>query len=231
MKIGIFGDSFATKSKAWHRKENYLSWVEHLSSNYKVINHAVSGSSFFYSYLQFIHHNEKYDRIVFLVTNIGRVYLPHAQLEIHQHVPGYQHLLNYEDRCLTDDHRILHQSLMNYFIYVQDLYEEQVKQRLLIEEVRRIRPDVLLIPCFDPINGCSMPEYKGATPSDIAMIDLKTKSWAEIKGTDFRHCHMNMENNKIFADKIDNWLTQGGDFKLNIKDFVKSEKPYEFYFD
>lgn len=229
MKIGIFGDSFASKSRSWWRKDNYLSWVEHLSLKYDVTNYSEGGSSLFYSYSQLIKNHQKYQKIVLLVTNTGRLHLPHAELVIHQHVPGYPHLLNYKDRCLTTEHKILHESLMNYFIYIQNMNEESVKQRLLIEEIRRIRPDTLMIPCFDPPNACCMPEYNNSTLEDIALIDLKTKEWSEIKGPDNRHCHMNLENNKIFADKIEEWLISDN-FKLDIKDFVVSEKPYEYYF-
>jgi len=67
---------------------------------------------------------------------------------------------------------------------------------------------------------------------------LKNKGyerWKLIKDTwsfaDYRNCHLSEENNKILADKIDNSIINKETLlDINIKDYQKITKEFEFYF-
>jgi len=82
MKVGIFGDSYCCnniyliRDKPDHTFQK--SWVDHLENeeNIKVNSHARPGSNLHYSFTQFKKHYNEYDKIIFVVTNWGRIWVP-----------------------------------------------------------------------------------------------------------------------------------------------------------
>ena len=49
-------------------------------------------------------------------------------------------------------------------------------------------------------------------------------------GLELRACHMNDANNKILADKIENWLLTN-QFYMKKEDFVQPIESVDYYFE
>lgn len=72
MKIGIFGDSYASLNFNSSTLNQDWCWPKLLSGDYSVDNYAYSGTSIEFSYYNFVKHYEKYDLIFFFITNVNR---------------------------------------------------------------------------------------------------------------------------------------------------------------
>lgn len=222
MKIAIYGDSFAVDSSKNPRK---LGWVDHLSKKYNITNYAKQGSSLYYSYKEFLRTQAYYDKIIFLVTNFGRLYVPNAD---QPHIPGLYNAKKYLRESIYDKEK--YQAAIDFFLHLQnDNYESDI-HRLILKEITNLRPNELYVPCF----GQSLiSDWKFCTMMDIQLIDFQ---FYKIDPTAFgesaielRNCHMNDENNFIFYNKILEWI-ESGNFKMAIEDFSTPTKPLEYYF-
>jgi hypothetical protein len=236
MKIGIFGDSYSSRTRIRLERgyEDYPCWFEYLESKYDITNYSSSGSSLFFSYDNFINNHSKYDKIIFTVTHYGRLYLPHLR-DIFQntftHIAGLPHLeeKNKQNKWTNQEHKNFNQHLINYFLYVQNIEEEKTKQVLIIEDILKKRPDSLLISAFS--KESLIPGYIGSSLNSIAWLDQPEhlKDAGKYQHPDLRQCHLNIENNKILSEKVEGWLNNR-QFFLDERDFVVSKKPYEYYF-
>lgn len=238
MKIAIFGDSFAHTEEF---NEN-RSWYESVKAHgYDVNNFARSGSSLWYSYDQFIKHNSEYDKCIFLVTNWGRYHVPQMFQPFWAGISQVEESLR-NDRSLTHNQRRVLESLYNWTLYARNDEQEILFHSLMIKDIVNTKKDCLVIPCFNydmsrisNFNMCSMFDIHA-----IDMIHYKIefqdsngiwkKKPLRQNGRELRACHMNDENNVIFAQKIINWI-DNNQFKMSVNDFVTSSKSVEYYFE
>ena len=82
-KIIIFGDSFADPAERQHENKNITTWYEFLESDYKITNHALSGTGPHYSfkeYYNFISNVENKEEYIciFLLSGEDRIHYPGA---------------------------------------------------------------------------------------------------------------------------------------------------------
>lgn len=233
MRVGIYGDSYAAK----HLRGNGVSWSEILASQNKftVENYGVNGSSLYYSYREFERTHAQLDKIIFLVTGGARMTLniPKELDESNsalKHCTGHDSLKFIIESNFQDNFYLkrLNEAVKLYYEYILDHHKEDLWQALLTKEIQRIRPDALLIPCFDNIN---LKQFNN-TLSDICDIDVKHYRLDSRKAmlADKRHGHMNQQNHQIFANMISTWIDTNV-FDFDIRKFVSSPDPVEYYFD
>lgn len=234
MNIGIYGDSYA----ACHKLGNGVPWFTMLTKNFNIeaTSYGVAGSSLYYSYKKFIETHHKYKKIVFLTTGPYRVNLPIPQ-EYIQRDARLEHVNQFEnfESIVKSNHnsipylRNLVTAVKNYFTYIIDYKKEELFHRMLIKEIKEIRPDALIIPCFY-ISGAEKWPWK-ETLGDVTKIDFNfynlTTEYGENK--DKRHCHLNQENNFIFSQMIAEWANNGL-FNFDFKKFTLPTKPVDYYF-
>lgn len=228
MKIAIFGDSFADVDAAvdfaWNINDTLKrSWYNILSKEYRIDNFAKSGSGLFYSYDQFCKVHSDYDKIIFLITAHGRIYAN----SIKEHLSGFDHILRCYENSQGEKQKV-YASALNYLIYIQNDEESMTFHRLMIEDIKRKRNDALLISCFNQDRSlidtsCSL--------HDISLLDIKhydlKNDWPSL---DKRACHMNDENNKIFAKLLEDWVLTNN-FSMDVSQFTTSDKPVDYYFN
>jgi hypothetical protein len=214
MKIGVFGDSFAIL-----KLNPTPTWVDILSEKYDITNHAVTGSNLYYSINEIKKHH--YDKIILVVTEPGR-------LQVSNSIPlgSSQQFINgpldqkYLHRTeLSKYEKLVWEAANQYFICLQDDDYDRYTHNLMLEDIKKIRPDIILIPAF--FNSWYNVE-------GVPMLDIYHKentAWNFDSTTvvtqynDNRNCHMTVENNAIFADKVDKWI-EGEPVYINLNDFV-----------
>ena len=233
MKIGIFGDSYADR----HPHGNGQAWFEMLRDrfNLDVTCFGRKGSSLYYSYKKFIDHYEQFDKIIFLVTGPSRLTLPIPQEydnenDTLRHVTNYNSFYHNVTSNFRND-RYLQQvskALKLYYAYLMDAEKDFLFHRLLIEEIQRVRPDGLYIPCFNNLGFSSK-----KTLFDIHCIDVAHYKLSDHEAChrEIRHCHFNQENNKILSDLVKHWIdTNDFDLDRDFGLFTRSTMPVEYYF-
>jgi len=98
---------------------------------------------------------------------------------------------------------------------------------LLIDQIKKIRPDAIIIPAFRDIF-----QVKSMSPCLYDITEIENNHWGIPvhygNPDDARRCHMSKENNLILSKFIEQWL-QGEPVNININDFVTPVDDKSFY--
>ena len=220
--LGIFGDSFADVFKGkpdWMR-----AWPNLLGDNYTVTNHGWSASSFEYTYKTFMLNHHHYERVIVLATSPWRfghdaMTIDGKPIWINSH--GTLEGVHYSGKGLLsiEDNRKL-DALRMYWGYLQPLAGVFLTAPLMLAEIRRRRPDAIIISCFD------WPYANDEFVNTHCMRDLMNASLRGIR-PDFACdeafwaqdtmpykeenmlCHMTLEGNQIMALNVREHLEKG----------------------
>jgi len=223
MKIGIFGDSFASPNKL----NPSLTWVEILNEKYDIVNHAITGSNLYYSVTEIKKYHKSYDKIILIVTQPSRLHAPES-------FP-----LVGEDRFIqpwTTDvpvkidspplKKLIWQAGKQYYSYLQDTTYDEYIHSLMLKDIKETVPNIILVPGF----------LNSWTNVDSAIVQITLKEnmswnldWGYIVDNlkDIRNCHMTAKNHTIFAEHIERWLN-GEHVHINLDDFVTTTNK-DFY--
>lgn len=245
MKIAIFGDSYGHSFdlKEFEEINDAVAWTDILSNKYVVSNFSMSGSGVYFSFSEFKKYHSNYDKIIFLASVPGRVFLPdHMKLELNtinngnvvhgmrRHVANINqaeiilNLVEQENGSLIDKKRL--SAIKDYFLWVMNLEEQFTYVQLMAKEVRSIRPDALV------------QATSGSYGNDLWTIsNMELEHWGETQETinqkslfEIRKNHLTKENNIILANKMEQWILHGTPLNLSPKEFVKPSEPLENYF-
>ena len=213
MNIAVFGDSYAVNNTCLSKKTSWLDYLKSQPDIFHLNSYGVRGSSFYFSYDEFKKYHGMYDNVIVCVTNWPRLYIKLLPNFL-KHVPSFE----------ICDHRIKEhpeysayfEAVKNYFLYLENDFEKKEYQRLMIEQIKTLRSDALIIPCFD-IENSLVPNWDGDSLFDIwnmTVEEITGKHWnnltvqeqLDLTITDDYHCHMSDNSNRILGELIFNWL-------------------------
>lgn len=239
----ILGDSFADTRDDLPDFSG-VAWTKLLEKNpkYKVVNKAIGGSSLYYSYREFNFLQKEFDKVMLIVTLYGRLYCPiiddeNPERSAAHHTGGFWIEQNKDRIKRQQPHNIAAirqlDAIRDYFLYVIDFEKDKEMNQLMLDEIRRRRPDVVIVPAFrgswqsepqptsflNQISDMEMAHY------GITHEDLNRKNGY----ADCRKCHMSERNNQILYEKSLQWLN-GDPVKFDITEFEKPSEPREKYF-
>ena len=219
--LAIFGDSFADVIRgmpSWN-----AGWPDLLRDRYTVTNYGWSASSFDYTYKRFMMHHAAHDKVVVLVTNPFR--FGHDPLtidgkpiwinsfgtleSIHHTGKG---LLSVEDERKLDALRL-------YWSYLQQLSGTFLTAPLMLAEIRRQRPDAIIIPCFEwPYASEEFADTPTMRDIQSACVRALRSDWLcddafwnqEVYPYRERAmlCHLTREGNELMAQAVAHHLEQ-----------------------
>lgn len=237
MKVAVFGDSFA-HTEPWNESRAWYSLLQ--DRGLDLTNFAHTGSSVWYSYELFKKNHHSFDRCVFLVTNWGRLYAPQLQQPFWPGIGQIEDTL--KNSHLSHQDRKVLASMFDWIVFGRNDEQEISLQELMIKDILNIRPDCLVIPCFD-YSMSRVKDWPNCSMFDIHTVDILHYGieYQDHKGQWFRRplrpggrelraCHMNDNNNSIFADKVQEWINTRS-FSMQREDFVISTRPVEYYFE
>lgn len=243
-KLLIIGDSFADPGpRQFHPSPSWTTILEK-ESGYQVVNKARGGSGLYYAIKCFNDLQENFDKILLTVTNPGRIYVPilgskftNQDHSIHHHTQNtfynevWKQELDKSDKDYIIGLKTL-DAISAYYAYVYNFEEQRYYHKLMLDDLKRRRPDIIFVPALFPalpnqtnpvcLNDISEMELKhyGLTYEHINGFDLRT---------DIRRCHMSVENNRILAEKAKGWL-KGDPVQIDVNDFKKPTEPIDVYF-
>ena len=237
MTIGIFGDSFGD----WDVKGGVLknlSWpfivAEWLGQ--RCINKCNGGASLFYSYKTFLEHAHECDTIIFLLTNPGRYTKPFIFESVRPpraHINSLIAVENFlKDSQLTPTERQQLEYLQGFYIS-QDFNWEHTACNLLADEIKRVRPDTIFIPCFN--------FYREKLECQVTLQDIveaQTRSFGiNREGVDFQRyhsehkvvCHYTDVVNRFVASSVVDSVTNNKWVCTLPETFVHTH-PVDYYY-
>lgn len=150
--LAVYGDSFADPSFGFDADPQLQQqgWPILLKNNYTVETYSQGGSSVYYSYNLFKQTESLYDHIIFVETNAGRWYHPIVVDSVKYCYCNYNSL-DLTERQLKSRHHLTadvqHKltAIKTWYLDLLDLDQDEEMNRLMIDEVKRIRPDAIVI--------------------------------------------------------------------------------------
>lgn len=246
-KIAIFGDSYADESTGNYPNtspnlnEIKKPWVSYLRQmcEIPIINYAVQGSSLYFSADLILKQHNNFDKIIFIITQVGRTYmsnidddnlkhisnLDHLNSKVHQYKSYIkQNIKGYTKENLERSLPYLN-ALKYYYQYIYNFEQLKLFHEALIDKIYYTVPREKIL--YIPYGQHSKPPYyEGDTLTDISGLDNRKggSNW------DLRCNHMNDSNNRRLASKVNNWI-KGNSFNLSKSDFVKPTESYHEMFN
>jgi hypothetical protein len=226
MKLGIFGDSYATQVD-YHVGD---SWVKLLSSNFDTTVYAKQGASGYWIYQQFLDNYKKYDKIIYVVTYPLRLSTSFTTVSSVQYLDYVIEKNKKMFNLWGETQQIVIRAIRDYlkFAMTDTEIEKQhvLWHNLMIDKVKQSGKDILFIPAFSYPNTDF---EKIIVLHDITRMENNVwgADWVNYKElynqwSDNRQCHLTVENNKILHrivfDKIES-LSGIEIFKIPLSQF------------
>ena len=236
MKIAIFGDSWAKELDFSSQHNTSLAWWNILSNTYDVTNFGLSGSSTYYSYEMFEEVHSNFDKIIFIASTAGRIHLPDELKLTSKKIFGIKKfqvtslsdaentlsfLEKHDPGATTDINKL--RAIVTYYSHVMNLKEQELINNMYQRMVKYIRGNDALV-----IDSMALLYQISKFESAHWGIDLPTIFQQGYR--EYRKCHMSEENNLMFAQEINNWLSKG-EFNLSSNNFVIPKDNWTRYFN
>ena len=239
----ILGDSFAD-TRAQLPDFSGKAWTTLLEekSEYSVVNKAIGGASLYYSFKEFNELHKEFDKVMLVVTLYGRLYCPIIGDENYgssaAHHTGIFWIEQNKDRIKKHQpHNIaaINQldAIRDYFLYVVDWTKDKEMNQLMLDDIKRRRPDIILVPAFH--GSWEIPNHPTSYLNQISDMEMKHYGITHDDlnrhsgYSDCRKCHMSERNNQILFEKSLKWL-KGDPVEFDISEFDKPTEPREKYF-
>ena len=227
-RVLILGDSFAVKHTGYDDADtgNGPSWTMLLESDprFKITNMAEGGSGMWFSFRNFMKYHHEYDVILYVVSESHRLYHPistdsgirHWNFAAPWWFDAVRRKLSSHSLENTGLQEVL--AIELYFKHLLDTEERDTFQRLMINDIRTVRPDAILIPAFRE----SIYDHNGTCLIDISdreIHHLGLRMADTFKTRDERRlCHMTKENNRTLYEHAVRWI-DGENISMHMEDF------------
>lgn len=240
--LGIFGDSYADPNNdepTWNR-----GWSRMLEDHYLVTNYAWSASSFQYTYNKFMCNHAQHDKCVVLVTSPHRFGWAPMTIDnkpIWLNSYGTLQAVQYTGRgLLTQEDQNRLKALEMYWGYLQQLAGTFLTAPLMLAEIRRQRPDALVIPCFEWEYAASgfegvatMRDLQSACIRGLRPDWLCDDAWWNQKLYPVREhgciSHLTFEGNYLMAQTVRRHLDQGLTWDPQWPPVLQDHRPWQEY--
>lgn len=189
-QLGIFGDSYAEiKSSKFPGYDTGWAYKLHKEYNGQCDVHAGAGSSNPYNFRQFLEHQQKYEQIIYVVTNLHRLSIPvnatnkeTGNLETLNHFPHVNHIEYVIKNYNVEDN--IAKKILDYMIYISYPLEQNLKDAHMasIHYIRHLRPDAIIVPAF---KNCGVDTEYNWVLTDVDCAE--TSQWLKNRGNERWH--------------------------------------------
>ena len=210
-KIWIYGDSFVDSCYP-DSIHNKYSWTELLSKTYNVINSGMTGAGQDSQFEKLLSHVTKNDTsndiLIFVAPARERFNFSFLKSEGHQHS---LHFLENPNNTYTKEQIEFVKRFYYYYVTEANLIVHATKNVLSVSSLSNKFKKTL----YWPTGKVDYEElYKELynhdnfvfMEPDLFQISIAENTWKPGDGKDNRACHLSIENNKIMASMIIDWI-------------------------
>ena len=225
MKIAIFGDSYAQETTG------AISWSHILRAqyHYNIHNYACGATCLFWSYQQLVKHIDNFDTIVFVATQVGRLYWPTVEYENENSLHMISGLTNIQhaiknNPSMNPNRLAVFKAAEQYHLNLANLDFDTFVHNQILKEISILcgkrKKKLIMIPAFNV--AITRRSAFQCSLHDVSFKELTTqfgkrqKEYVSEKNT--RANHMSIENNIIFAGIVDK-LLRDEVFSIGLDDF------------
>lgn len=212
MRIGVFGDSFASEKMQCHKTYPNFSvpgtaWCNLLKTDFEIENFAEAGSDLFYSFNLWRKNKHKFDKTIFVITGPFRL-----QVKANDNVYRFNHL---PDLDMLEDKNVKN-AVLSYYRYILD-DEKEIYFHGHMSNVVQKDEDTISIDVFG--------DYGLHHVFDMENVVWKTKARQSRRDNyvDFRYCHMTKENNEVLARQVFDCIKNNTNYEFDINRFKVPE--------
>jgi len=236
MRLGIFGDSFTND-----RKNIDWSWTNQFAEKLGTTaeNFGYPATSLFYSYQQFLLHKDKFDLIVFVVTEPQRYTRPvtiNGVEDFYCNIGDVENALKKSDIDDLDKRELEH--LFGWY-FMQDRDFMITSQDLLLSHMESMHDNIIFYPAFcDSFTVARTGKY--GLPYNYSFFDMvclqtkllgaTTEQISSHKELSTLSNHLAKEFNDCFANILYNKYRNNSWDLIEIENITLS-KPREYYYE
>jgi hypothetical protein len=210
MKIGIFGDSWGDVRYSYRLQKDQDPWVVILDKKYNITNFCEAGSGVYFSTEKFLEHYKDFDKVIFLVSDCARRYLPERSgiqsgPEILRHIKFNSPEMLRKSVEQTPRNKEIQLAIELYYRHLENDKQDKYCHQLILNDIQSKLPaDKLLMleHCYDISKKEDM--YYQSIGHDLTLF------------YEWKNCHMTYTNNQRMAELLDQWLTDPESIKLTI---------------
>jgi hypothetical protein len=226
MKVGIFGDSYASHIKE-HVGESWVSLIQS-DPSFDITVHAKPGASGFWIYREYLKHYKNYDKIIYIVTYPHRLSLTFGTVAS---LNNLDYHLGREDSGYSPSQIVVLRAIRDYLTYAMtdsDIEDQHTTwHHLMLDKVKQTKKEILMIPAFQ-YNNSEFSKYLALWQITQFEEMLWGPPWHEYllergRRGDNRQCHLTETNNKILYNIIADKIKSLNEF--TILDLQKNDFP------
>jgi len=224
-KLAIFGDSYARKDGTDISEKSWHEFIE----GYDVTNYGEPGTDLWFSYSLFLKHHKNFEKIIFLVTAPHRITLSSEKCKIYPNQNYTTASIKLESATGVAHEQ--YKALVDYYELIHNKDKEEYVYSILVDNINKIRPDVVVYPCFDNTWSIDIPLYDITRYEDgfLGITDQIRNNYYRKGLRDSRACHMTEANNRIVADLFVAKLS-GLNKILTLDYLVKPANNVDYYY-
>jgi hypothetical protein len=234
MTIGIFGESFTSFRK--NDENTATSWIYNLDAEITV--YARGGASLLWVYMQFIENYEKHDTIIFVVPPARRA----DHFGVISSYKDAQYILS--KSSLSQEEYDKAKLFADYYTHIQNDEVDNLYGALIIESVRRHRPNTIFIPISKYLKFFYDKSDKVTTFDDFMYLQTRSlfpnyanqhefNIWLEGYTDKNTTNHFTPEINQLVANYVKRALAGEGwqDWGIDKIPSIPHSKPWDYFFE
>jgi hypothetical protein len=225
--LAIYGDSYADCTHGHYyepKVTDAMGWPNLLGAmGYTMHNYSLGGSSLYWSYQQFISTHINYEKIIFIATVPGRwtgtIDIRGVTRTINSYWLAQDLLDNNTQEPISEANRQQLKRISDYYVHVRDMNFELTVHDLMLAQVRRLRPDAIIVPTWvwssDSRRDNSTLDLQPYTDLFVNSVRWRREpkrtnnGWHTIWKERAMVCHMTPEINQLAAQQMQASLIQG----------------------
>ena len=206
------------------KKDQYF-WHDYLQEKgHEVIGYADGGTDIYYSYYQWCHNHHNCDRCIFVVTCPYRYSIRdkknatgHHERDYWVGVTCYEDAVDKRKNSINLKEKRLFDAFLMYYreILDRDTHKHLTFNKLMLEDVKRQRPDTLFIPAITDEKPCL---------DDIKKIEMRKPNIVLAKTFDMRDGHLTRQNQYLLGKQVHKAFENG------VQELVINFDDYDFNF-
>ena len=200
-------------------KDKYF-WHDYLQEKgHNVADYAGGGTDIYYSYFQWMYNHQVCDKCIFVVTSPFRFSIRDnknsgtVERDYWHSVTAYDQAKNMVDTARNLKDKRLAEAFLMYFKEIQsrDPHRQQTFNKLMLEDIKRQRPDTLFIPAIT---------YEKQCLNNIYAKEMEKAKINPDEVLDMRLGHLTRQNQILLGKQVNKAIERKAtEFVVNLDDY------------
>ena len=247
MKLAIYGDSFADTEVNQFEELAARAWPILLRNNFRQVhNYALAGTSLYYSMDRFERTHADYDRVIFVVTTIGRWpgLLWTQGMQTPRPIPGIRSVPLEQKWVKSADIDSAEKARLSRTISAVEAWYMDAQHRpfedyvhgLMLDRITTLRPDAIIVPIHNMTSGVrnsvgltdfALRAVQWFNPT-VTSLDLLMQIYSQWEEHNQPSCHLTAETHECVYQAMLTALEQG-QWNPTVPKEIAHTRSWDYY--